>query len=261
MIVGEPSHARERRGPVVCEINVNSRRPVMRAVRWRSMYFQMKLFRKFRLTLSLLFIVLSATAVFFSYFSSKVRINRSVLRIAEEKHGFVAFDHEIAEIPQIVERKGNRTTIFSLFRNRRKGGNAWLPPEFTGEIVALQFLSSKLTDNEIETLCRLRNLQELTVTSANITGFAVEQVSQLPHLRKLVLLQTKLTDQDIDSLSRLSDLEVLEIESTELTDAAADTFSSMQSLRSLTISGANITHQTEKTLERLLPDLLHFSVN
>ena len=30
---GEPSHARERRWPVGFEINVNSRRPVMRVVR------------------------------------------------------------------------------------------------------------------------------------------------------------------------------------------------------------------------------------
>ena len=92
---------------------------------------------------------------------------------------------------------------------------------FTG-VTYIDVTGTKITDNDLQHLSGLTNLQTLCLGNTQVTDAGLQHLSGLTHLRCLYLEETQVTDAGLRHLSGLTNLQELYVDNTQVTDAAAD---------------------------------------
>lgn len=111
-----------------------------------------------------------------------------------------------------------------------------------------------LTDEEFENICRLRDLESISLSGASITSDAIPELRRLRELNFLNLSRTSVRDRDVFVISRLDSLETLHLVNTQISDACIPDLSKMKNLKTLGIKGTQISEQGVKQLQSTLKE-------
>ena len=115
---------------------------------------------------------------------------------------------------------------------------------------------SKLTDEELKIVGRMRNLKILDVGNTLVTSAGLQYLSELTELRKLNLWHTQITeDGGLAALEKLPLLESLELDETRLDDRAVVPLARMKSLRYTELWHTDLTAAGIARLKKFHPQL------
>ena len=94
-----------------------------------------------------------------------------------------------------------------------------------------------ITDDGIDAICRLANLESLELHGARFTGAGLAKLSALARLRSLVINNTPLTEEGARQIGRLNQLERLSLGNTRLSSKLVRHLSHLEHLSMLDLSG------------------------
>jgi hypothetical protein len=110
---------------------------------------------------------------------------------------------------------------------------------------------SKITDRGLSHIRKLGRLENLSLSSTDVDGPGLAQLTGMASLRRLNLRLIPLTDNDARCLARFTRLESLRLDSKELTDAALENIVGLTSLTYLELCCPQITSEGLKCLAGL----------
>lgn len=167
-------------------------------------------------------VLLTAGCILLGVQSQRVRKQRQVVALAERLEGSVAYDYQYHEDP------------FSATAPRSPPGPALLRKlvgdDFFAEVVMIQLaqaqdrelrrladqltirhlvVSGMFSDEGLESISQLVNLETLEIRGGKFTGAGLEQLLRLPKLRSLTIQQATLTRDAISGIGHLTTLEAL----------------------------------------------------
>jgi hypothetical protein len=118
-------------------------------------------------------------------------------------------------------------------------GNAWTGS--FGDVVAVDYTASAVTDADLTDLQKLPYLELLTLADTKVTDRGLDHVQRLTSLRALVLTSTPVTDAGIARLETMSQLEGLGLIDTKVTDAGLERLKGLVHLKDLGLTSTSIT--------------------
>ena len=86
-------------------------------------------------------------------------------------------------------------------------------------VTGLGLSATKITDEGLKDVAKLRNLKFLDLTETQITDAGLKEVAKLQKLEQLYLIGTKITDAGLMDLAKLQKLKRLALNRTQITDA------------------------------------------
>jgi hypothetical protein len=107
------------------------------------------------------------------------------------------------------------------------------------KVLVIQF--TRLTDNGLEGLAELKQLERLDMRNPRITGEGLRHLAGLPALHRLVLIDTPLRDDGLMHLQKIPQLTTLVAGNTGITDAGLAHLKTSESLQELRVPGTVIT--------------------
>lgn len=110
-------------------------------------------------------------------------------------------------------------------------------------LMRLEFVDTKLSDQDVRSLGDLPNLQRLIFIECPIGDDSLAAISDRPSLRHLGLTDTRITDRGLSSLVRLQDLVTLNIDGTAVSDEGAAYLLQLPRLETLTCLNTQISRE------------------
>jgi hypothetical protein len=121
---------------------------------------------------------------------------------------------------------------------------------FFSDVVGIEF--HDVTDNQLEYLDALPQVQGVTLTGNDITDAGLRHFRGLTQLRSLFLEKTKITDAGLAELQDLPHLEALYLWKTKVTDAGLERLKELTGLMDLQLNSCNVTDAGLKNIKGLL---------
>lgn len=110
-----------------------------------------------------------------------------------------------------------------------------------GSIRRLRLLDCRLTSAVWQSIADLKQLEELTITVAGISGEKMSKIASLTKLKSVTLNETNITDADLAHFSKLDRLTYIELyRCRNVGDAGVKAFGGLTSLVHLTLSGSKV---------------------
>ena len=110
-----------------------------------------------------------------------------------------------------------------------------------GSIRRLRLLDCRLTSAVWQSIAELKQLEELTITVAGISGERMSKIASLTKLKSVTLKETNITDADLAHFSKLDRLTYIELyRCRNVGDAGVKAFGGLTSLVHLTLSGSKV---------------------
>ncbi len=114
---------------------------------------------------------------------------------------------------------------------------------------------TKVTDAGMESVRKLRKLEELYCGNNAVTDQGVANLKGMPYLKVLALADSQLTDKGLATLGSLKKLEFLVLDRTKVTDAGMAYLKGLTGLQRLRLAGTSVTAEGEATLMKAIPGL------
>jgi len=108
-------------------------------------------------------------------------------------------------------------------------------------ITTLDLRDASITDDGLEYVIQLADLQRLNLTGTTITNDGLETIAALKELKTLLVSSPEVTDDGLRTIAKLERLEELNLVGTSITNDGLDHLVGLTSLRALAISGQGIT--------------------
>lgn len=118
----------------------------------------------------------------------------------------------------------------------------------SSEFSELDLTGSGVTDDGLQHLAKLLNLESLNLTATKITNTGLSVTTSLPKLTKLTLNGCLISLPMIETLSKLERLEFLSLESTKVGDTELPPLANLSQLKELDLSYCPITDNAFKVL-------------
>jgi hypothetical protein len=134
----------------------------------------------------------------------------------------------------------------------------WLGDEVAEQfftVVAFSLDGSEATDQDLDAICALTNVESATLSRTNVSDAGLERLRGLTRLRILSLDHTSITDQGLEHLTGLTNLEELSLGGTNITDVGLAQLRTLPSLQELSIWKSRITDASVSELRRSSPAL------
>lgn len=128
------------------------------------------------------------------------------------------------------------------------------------ELVELDLRLTKVTDEGIPHVARLKKLRFLNLFRTPLTDRGLQQLSGLTELETLLIGGTKITSEGLAALRPLSHIHKISVFDTGIDDAAVEHLKTMSSLRILLIGRSKITESGSAALTAAIPEL-RFTAN
>jgi hypothetical protein len=112
-------------------------------------------------------------------------------------------------------------------------------------------LTGAITDDSIDSICRLTNLESLELSGVRFTGAGLAKLSDLPHLRSLAINNTPVSQESARQIGRLTGLERLSLANTRLTSKLVRHLSHLEKLATLDLSGTLVGDEGVEDLSSL----------
>lgn len=110
-----------------------------------------------------------------------------------------------------------------------------------GSIRRLRLFDCRLTSAVWQSIAELKQLEELTITVAGISGEKMSKIASLTKLKSVTLNETNITDADLAHFSKLDRLTYIELyRCRNVGDAGVKAFSGLTSLVHLTLSSSKV---------------------
>lgn len=127
------------------------------------------------------------------------------------------------------------------------------------EVKLLSFHGGVLSDDQVQRLADLRQVETFIASGSPLTDRSAEVVAGWPELKWLQLDDTQLTDAAMPHLIRLQKLEVLRIQGTKITDRGFAQLAALKNLKDLTIGDSPgrpmpVSVRCRDELQRALPN-------
>jgi hypothetical protein len=164
---------------------------------------------------------------------------------------------------EILDEKEARAGALPVFQFRAPRTSGGFPPKlYLTEVVltglpdpgmpfGLALGHTKVTDEGLRELARLKSLQSLHLYSADVTDAGLKELAALKNLQSLYLGSTKVTDAGLKKLAGLKSLQSLYLYSTEVTDAGLKELAGLKSLQSLGLGSTKVMDMGLKELAGL----------
>ncbi len=124
------------------------------------------------------------------------------------------------------------------------------------DVVKVNLVATKVTDNELRSLSVFPNLQVVRLHHTRIGDAGVANLSDLKGLTALDLFDTRVTDAGLEHLAEwMPHLEWLELSGTQITDVGLGSLKGLQHLRHLDVRMTKVTDAGVEDLRRALPGL------
>ncbi|MGA2032903.1 MAG: hypothetical protein ABSG68_11635 [Thermoguttaceae bacterium] len=127
----------------------------------------------------------------------------------------------------------------------KPSGPAWLRgllgDDFLRTVLYVDLGNTRLTDADLESLTKLKQLQELGLQKTGITDVGLVNLKELSQLQVLILAGTKATDAGLENLKGLNQLQLLYLDDTNVTDAGTENLNGLDQLQQLRLDGTQIT--------------------
>ncbi len=187
---------------------------------------------RIRYSLRLLLLVATLLAVLFAWFGHRWRIRQAEIRVASTL-GRYAFnmpaepyrDHIVAlDVNNSISNEDLR--LISRLPHLRK----------------VDLSGTGVTDNGLESVCDLQNLEELDLSRVDLSGVDLQPLTQCRELRRLDLAFSNVTDAHLSQLSRLGSLEELVLSCNDgVRSAGMEHVANLTSLRRLDLFHTGVT--------------------
>jgi hypothetical protein len=105
----------------------------------------------------------------------------------------------------------------------------------------------------------LRRAYWLSLIGSRISDSDLERLCRLANPSTLFLADTKITDRGLEHLINMQKLQFLDLQATQITDAGIDSLRRLPNLRGLAISHTRITDEGIKRLKQALPRLIIYN--
>jgi Leucine-rich repeat (LRR) protein len=122
-----------------------------------------------------------------------------------------------------------------------------------GEFANLKTLKldgTLVTDFGLESLCRLTNLETLSLSKTEVSSSGLTHLNST-RLKTLLLNETRVDDNALDRIGSIASLESLQLNSTQVTDAGISRIQNLTGLVDLSLVGTDITDAATNCLCRL----------
>ena len=123
------------------------------------------------------------------------------------------------------------------------------------QVEVLTLFGSPITDHSLESLVRLPRLIQLDLPGTNISDSGIETVVKLRNLKHLDISRTRITDAGLKLLSKKRNLKTLNIRNTQVTDAGLKSLVDLRNLKGLDICATQVTDTGLKSLQ-MMPNLV-----
>ena len=136
----------------------------------------------------------------------------------------------------------------------------WPPKQKLADLSAiavpfgLDFHSLKVTDSDVKTLARLKNLRLLRLNSTQVTNDGLKHLAGLSELQAVDLGETRVSDPGLKELAGLKNLQVLLLDNTQVTNEGLKELTSLKSLREVNLRKTRVTEEGVRQLQKALPD-------
>jgi len=121
-------------------------------------------------------------------------------------------------------------------------------------VIGVDLYGTKVTDNELEQLKELTQLQTLALLGNQVTDAGVQHLIGLTQLQTLNLARTQVTDAGLAQLKGLTKLRMLYLSNTQVTDSGLEHLKGFTQLRTLTLLQTEVTDEGVKKLQDALPN-------
>jgi hypothetical protein len=124
------------------------------------------------------------------------------------------------------------------------------------DVVAINLVATKVTDDDLKSLGVFPNLQALHLHHTSISDAGLANLKDLKHLNTLDVFDTRVTDAGLEHLAEwMPHLEELEVSDTRITDAGLRPLKELKYLRRLGMQNTRVTAAGIDDLHRALPGL------
>ena len=206
-------------------------------------------------------ILLTAMCLWLGSKTERVRMQRRTVRLVKQMGGETAFDYEYNEDPFAPPKSPPGPAPLRMV----------LGDDYFAELVSVRVekiadidvphvtapptlrhlsLTGGITDNGIDTICRLTNLESLELDGGRFTSAGLARLSELHDLRSLAINNTPISEEGARQIGRLSGLERLSLANTRLTSKLVHHLNHLEKLSALDLSGTLVG---DEGLEDLSP--------
>ncbi|MBN2291273.1 MAG: hypothetical protein JXM70_02545 [Pirellulales bacterium] len=176
-------------------------------------------------------------------FGPKTEQEKNAITEIRKLGGYVPIDEGISEYRVESVSFQNRPTDEALEHVKH------LP-----QLQSLYVITGKITDAGIENIKGLTELQELNLYWTRITDAGLKNLEGMTKLKILNLGHTQITDAGLKHLEGLTDIRDLDLSSTKITDAGLEHLKGLKQLKMLHISRTKVTRAGITNLQQTLPD-------
>jgi RNA polymerase sigma factor (sigma-70 family) len=166
------------------------------------------------------------------------------------------FDPQSLRLQLRVEAREREQAVQRDVQNRTAAELEKLGARIERDVVTVNLVATKVTDDELRWLSVFPNLQVLYLHHTSIGDAGIANLRHLKSLTTLDLFDTRVTDAGMEHLAEwMPHLEWLELSDTHVTDAGLRFLKGLRHLRHLDISRTKVTDDGVEDLRRALPGL------
>ena len=175
---------------------------------------------------------------------------------ASPKVGREPFNPQLLELRLRIEARETEDALKKEVRDRTAAELQKLGAKVEREVVTVNLVATKVTDDALRWLSVFRNLQTLYLHHTSISDAGVANLKDLKSLTTLDLFDTRVTDAALEHLAEwMPHLEWLELSNTQITDAGLGYLKGLKHLRRLDVRKTKVTDAGVEDLHRSLPGL------
>ena len=174
----------------------------------------------------------------------RARRQREAVEAIRAAQGLVRYDCEVDSARQSIE-------------SSKPSAPAWLRrvlgEDFLSNVVIVRLPSTSSNEN-MEHLRGLPNLQGLWLSQTRVTDAGLEHLEGLTNLQELYLGATQVTDTGLEHLKGLVNLQYLDLSGAQVTDPGLEHLRGLVKLQDLHLRNSQVTDAGVKMLQEALPD-------
>ena len=192
--------------------------------------------RWFQYRLSTLLLLITAAAIWLSFWTNRVRQQREVVEFITRHGGSVAYSYQVIA----GSGSGSGGTVWKESKEAIPPGPAWLRNllgiDYLDHVNAAYFDGYSFADSDLEHLKGLPDLDYLRIVSSNVTDAGLVNLKYLHHLKNLELTSEKVTDAGLVHLQPLTELTELTL-GCSITDACVEHLMPLKNMSKLKSGG------------------------